>query len=597
MSPAPMREQESEGDRSNMSYDISYFHPSRITAQTLSNVDIDDSKITSQARQKRPSVSVTDNAFFPAHTAGYGPVNSNPNAYSLTTSYYNSPGLNSKEDDAWQGEQFMQYTKEYSTNPDNSNKSVLTLEKPKYYNSPDLESNLPEETSSGYNSHQVGTRLVDDYRKYKSQWRYPAAYEENTPSDSELGITLDYYSEKPDRYSSESPRNKRQLLTSVGGSTDVELQGKNPLIKKCSLPQSQPTGHPAGNTAPTSDNKPLPGISQGDHQLINGRLIPKSLLDPKIQVQVQERRKWRPYFTWAVSTLQAILLIVEFILYHKMTGKVIETNPFNFMIGPSAQSLIYFGGRFVPCMRMTPDIDKLLPCPNATDLQAALSNTGNLCTLADICGFNGFPSGQPDQAFRFITPIFLHGGIVHLLFNMLFQLSTGSRLEVDLGLWRYGLIYLSSGVGGFIFGGNFAPTRITSVGASGALFGVVGAILVDLIANWNQLERPRWEFFKLILTIAISFGLGLLPFLDNFSHIGGFICGVLSSVFLGPAIYFGKSRRRFYLGMRILAFTLLVAFYAGLLYNFYHAADPSASCPWCKFLSCLPINGYCEAYQ
>lgn len=101
-------------------------------------------------------------------------------------------------------------------------------------------------------------------------------------------------------------------------------------------------------------------------------------------------------------------------------------------------------------MRSTYLDNQNLQCPD---------NATAICTISDICGFTPISSTgkAPDQWFRFITPVFLHGGVLHLLFNLLFQMRTGADLERDMGWWRFAIIYMTSGIAGFIFGGNFAP--------------------------------------------------------------------------------------------------------------------------------------------
>jgi membrane associated rhomboid family serine protease len=106
-------------------------------------------------------------------------------------------------------------------------------------------------------------------------------------------------------------------------------------------------------------------------------------------------------------------------------------------------------------------------CPSGSS--GSLPNS--TCTLLDVCQWNGFISGQPDQWFRFIIPIFLHGGVVHILFNLAFQVQNGFDLEKDMGWWRMAIVYFASGVGGFIFGASLSDVRTPSVGASGSLYG------------------------------------------------------------------------------------------------------------------------------
>jgi len=94
----------------------------------------------------------------------------------------------------------------------------------------------------------------------------------------------------------------------------------------------------------------------------------------------------------------------------------------------------------------------------------------NLCTVNQICGF-GLKEGEvPNQWFRFLLPIFLHAGVVHIVINLSFQVRTGIQMERDFGTWRIFIIYMASGIFGFAFGANYSG-RTTSVGCSGSLYG------------------------------------------------------------------------------------------------------------------------------
>ncbi|KAL1918660.1 uncharacterized protein VTP21DRAFT_2682 [Calcarisporiella thermophila] len=333
----------------------------------------------------------------------------------------------------------------------------------------------------------------------------------------------------------------------------------------------------------------LPGNTYGAP---TPKMEPLIVVEPPVSIT---KRKWIPYFTYLVTLLQLAALITEFVVYNKQTGQVIQTPRLNFMIGPSAETLVFVGSRFVPCMRPFADQSlQAMPCPSTVDPTVP---GAPVCTLEQACGFGGFKSGQPDQNFRFITPLFLHGGIIHFLFNMFAQLSIGAQLERDIGPFRYALIYVISGVGGFIFGGNFSPVRSSSVGASGALFGVFGCLIIDIFLNWRQTYRPGWELAKMIIFLAISFVLGLLPFLDNFSHIGGFVFGLLAGAAFMPASHFGKRARAIILWItRVIALVLLVLLFTGLILNFYRN-NPMEACPWCKYLACLPIDNWCDKYN
>ncbi|KAL5058906.1 hypothetical protein RYX36_030510, partial [Vicia faba] len=72
-----------------------------------------------------------------------------------------------------------------------------------------------------------------------------------------------------------------------------------------------------------------------------------------------------------------------------------------------------------------------------------------------------------------------------------------------------------------------------SVGASGALFGLLGGMLSELITNWSMYDNKSAAFFTLVIIIVIHLAIGILPHVDNFAHIGGFLTGfLLGFVFL-----------------------------------------------------------------
>jgi membrane associated rhomboid family serine protease len=211
------------------------------------------------------------------------------------------------------------------------------------------------------------------------------------------------------------------------------------------------------------------------------------------------------------------------------------------MIGPSPYILINVGARYVPCMRQinvtlgtevltvaSPKVS--LQCPNTTSADAN-------CHLADLCGFglsldqhsDGFQP-QPNQWWRFIVPIFLHGGIIHIGFNMLLQWTLGRDIERQIGTLRFLLVYFSAGIFGFVMGGNFAPNGLPSTGCSGSLFGIIAIVLLDLLYTWKNRPKPVRDLCFILLDVVISFVLGLLPALDNFSHIGGFLMGLVLGI-------------------------------------------------------------------
>lgn len=273
-----------------------------------------------------------------------------------------------------------------------------------------------------------------------------------------------------------------------------------------------------------------------------GELQPKPVIEQdkpnKITGFLVIRGRKIPIICWTFSFIQVIVFIAEIAKMGVLTGSPFQTSPyFNPMIGPSQYLQINMGSRFVSCMHDIPGVtthtDSIFPCPNATNVY-----TG--CTLDQLCGMSGLSQNAngwvPRQWYRLITPIFLHAGIIHIGCNLLLQLMLGPELEFKIGSLKFLIIYMASGISGNIFGANFAQDGLSSTGASGALFGIIGVNLFYFVffTNRSQMHPRQYKktLFFLIGEIIFTLILGLLPGLDNFSHIGGFVIGCLFSVML-----------------------------------------------------------------
>ncbi|EGW32524.1 uncharacterized protein SPAPADRAFT_61590 [Spathaspora passalidarum NRRL Y-27907] len=346
-----------------------------------------------------------------------------------------------------------------------------------------------------------------------------------------------------------------------------------------------------------------------------------------------------PYFTIVVTLIQVIVFIVELVRMRILTGSAFQTQPyFNPMLGPSTYLLINMGARYVPCMHqvlgITNDTTISFPCANSTTVDTYV------CNLAELCGLSGIPIEKnafiPDQWYRIFIPIFLHAGFLHIIFNLLLQVTMGGSIERNIGILKYAIIYIASGIAGFLLGANFTPVGIASTGASGALFGIVATNMILFVytgkKNTNMYGTKHYTLFIFIMIgeIVVSFVLGLLPGLDNFSHIGGFAMGILMAiVFLkdpywvyvdGIIVYRkgrdtlqqfidhwnpmyaieDKIRTRFYIwiGARVVAFALAIVYFAVLIKNFFKSGiDRGDTCHWCKYINCIPVHGWCDVGQ
>lgn len=136
-------------------------------------------------------------------------------------------------------------------------------------------------------------------------------------------------------------------------------------------------------------------------------------------------------------------------------------------------------------------------------------------------------NGQP---WRLITSAFLHGGLSHIVFNMYSLKIIGEQVEYIYGRCKYIFIYLISALGGSVFSYLFNSDSI-SVGASGAIFGLLGAMITFGIRHKDKIERDYIiNLFKVVL-INIFIGVTISN-IDNSAHIGGLIFGIISAFLL-----------------------------------------------------------------
>jgi rhomboid protease GluP len=138
------------------------------------------------------------------------------------------------------------------------------------------------------------------------------------------------------------------------------------------------------------------------------------------------------------------------------------------------------------------------------------------------------------QYWRLITPIFLHIGLMHLLFNQYALSIFGREIESLFGTARFAAIYLLTGMFGSLASFAFSPA--VSAGASGAIFGIIGAMAAFLLRNRETLGQKGREHFRGLLTmIALNIFLGVtIPGIDNYGHMGGLISGLILGAILSP---------------------------------------------------------------
>lgn len=210
---------------------------------------------------------------------------------------------------------------------------------------------------------------------------------------------------------------------------------------------------------------------------------------PNISDMLCPRFSWKSV-TVALTLIEIIMFIITLIVGATMyDGAVIKGNS---MLGPSSLTLRGMGGKWTPYI-------------------------------------------HAGHVWRLITPIVLHAGFIHLFSNLFFQLRMGCSLELRWGPVKFFLMYLITGIGGCFWSAVLSPKSV-SVGASGALFGLVGADIAYLYYNWRAIADGPSEACFLILIIFLNMMVGVGGEVDNFAHLGGLITGIFAGLALLPIV-------------------------------------------------------------
>ena len=271
----------------------------------------------------------------------------------------------------------------------------------------------------------------------------------------------------------------------------------------------------------------------------------------------------RPIFTYVVMALCTIMMFVTL----GVNGWRFEPLNINPLIGPSSETLLKCGAR-------------------DTNL---IVNEG--------------------QWYRLFTPMILHAGLVHYFVNMLALYFIGGAVEKAHGAASAAVLFIVPAVGGNILSAICLPGFI-SVGASGGIFGLIGGCMADIYLNWNLLflktttdDDTRWRTFCVLLWLAmdiiINCVLGFTPFVDNFTHLGGFLYGFcigcasierLADTFFGIRAT-GESKWSRLAGTILRFFGLIVSVIAIIATTIVliESDGVSSPCRGCRYISCVPF--------
>lgn len=183
-----------------------------------------------------------------------------------------------------------------------------------------------------------------------------------------------------------------------------------------------------------------------------------------------------------------------------------------------------------------------------------------------VWGGNAASEVQRGEWWRLLSATFLHNGALHVFMNMLGLIGSGVVVERIYGHRLFALIYLGSGLLGSAFSLYFSAQRTISVGASGAVFGVVGALLVAVYQHRKTLPKlfagPTMHQTVIFIVYSLQRGVGHQG-IDNAAHVGGLLGGCLLAYMLPERFdmaYFRKTVAR----RAVMAVVGVVAVTAGI---------------------------------
>jgi rhomboid protease GluP len=156
------------------------------------------------------------------------------------------------------------------------------------------------------------------------------------------------------------------------------------------------------------------------------------------------------------------------------------------------------------------------------------------------------------EYWRLLSAIFLHGGLMHLAFNSWALYSLGRDIESFYGLLWFTVLFFISGLAGniawYVFG-----TDVPSIGASGAIFGLIGAEVAYFVRNrqlFGAFGRQRLGNLAILIGINLVFGF-TVPNINNFAHLGGLTAGFLLGLGLSPGYTITASQEGYALSHRL----------------------------------------------
>lgn len=231
-------------------------------------------------------------------------------------------------------------------------------------------------------------------------------------------------------------------------------------------------------------------------------------------------------------------------------------NPGMWGLGPALQNLVknYGFAQVVTAICVVYYVISLLFDPSALFRGSLFSLLGPSTRSLVALGATGADPYFDGKWWTLITAVYLHGGLIHIFFNMMFLNQVAPQVEELFGTMRLIFIYTFAGLLGFAVS-NFRGIPVT-IGASGALFGLLGALVAYGRVRGGTFGQAVYRAGLQNAAIMFLFGI-LMPIINNWAHAGGFVGGFLAVYIVGFAERGRENFRVQALALASIGFTIL----------------------------------------